>query len=287
MPHNKEATLHAFSQVLETVARLRGPGGCPWDREQTHQSLRKHLIEEAYEVLEVLDRVNQPEALNQPDLKAAFIEEWGDVLLQILLHAEIAHETQPDIGFDAIARTLNEKLIRRHPHVFGDVAVSGTTEVLKNWDQIKKKEKGGINPEASLFDSIPKGMPPVLRTEKVISKVTKVGFQWPDLNGPLEKLEEEVAELKAAISESPEIHTEAQAKIESEVGDVLFSVCNVAFLLKVDPEAALRNTLSKFESRFRHVENQLRAKGSTPEQSNLEEMDQYWEEAKQRERKTP
>ena len=284
MPYNEEATLHAFSEVLKTVARLRGPGGCPWDGEQTHQSLRKFLIEETYEVTDVLDRIPAPEALNDPSLNYAFREEWGDLLLQILLHSEIASETRPDLNFAAVAKTLNEKLIRRHPHVFGEVTVSGTEEVLKNWDQIKKAEKGPSSKLESVFDSIPKSLPPLPRTEKIIGKVTKMGFQWPDLKGPLEKLEEEIQELKSALDGADLNDAETRKKVESEIGDVLFSVTNIAYLTKIDAEGALRSTLSKFESRFRHVETRLHEKGSSPAHSTLEEMDRYWDEAKAIER---
>lgn len=287
MHHNEEAILRSFSEVLRTVARLRGPGGCPWDREQTHQSLRPFLIEEAYEVLDVLDRVEKPENLNDDDLRGHFEEEWGDLLLQVLLHAEIAHETRAEVDLGSIARTLNEKLVRRHPHVFGEVKVSGSTEVLKNWDEIKKSEKGAAPKAESILDSIPKSLPPLLRTEKVISKVTKVGFQWPDLQGPLDKLEEEIRELKSALKGADPADITAREQIESEIGDVLFCAANISYLLKMDPEAALRGTLRKFESRFRHVENRLREKGSSPEQSTLEEMDRYWDEAKALERKKP
>jgi MazG family protein len=159
--------------------------------------------------------------------------------------------------------------------------VSGTDEVLKNWDLIKKEEKASAPPQESVFDSIPKSLPPLLRTEKVISKVTKVGFQWPNLDGPLAKLEEEVSELRAALK-NPD-----RGKIESEIGDVLVSLSNIAFLLKMDPEAALRGTLRRFESRFRHVERRLRESGKTPGESTLEEMDRFWDEAKILEKKAP
>jgi tetrapyrrole methylase family protein/MazG family protein len=292
MPYNEEHAVSAIKDLLKTIYRLRAPGGCPWDREQTHATLRKFLIEETYETVEVLDQITSPESLNDIRLKKAFIEEWGDVLLQILLNAEVASETHPDISFEAIAKSLNEKMIRRHPHVFGETEVSGTDDVLKNWEQIKKEEKsktganapGDSEAKTSVFDSISTGMPPIARTLKVIQKVTKVGFQWPDLKGPMEKLEEEVAELKAALAHSDLEPEEYLEKIESEIGDILFSVCNVTSFLKLDPEAALRSTLRKFESRFRFVEDRLREAGKTPETSNLEEMDQHWNEAKKAER---
>jgi tetrapyrrole methylase family protein/MazG family protein len=174
-------------------------------------------------------------------------------------------------------------MIRRHPHVFGETKVSGADDVLKNWDAIKKDEKGTpLNP--SVFDGMPNGMPPIARTLKVIQKVTKVGFQWPDLKGPMDKLEEEVAELKEALAHSDLEPDEYLEKIESEIGDILFSVSNVASFLKLDPEAALRGTLRKFESRFRFVEDRLREVGKTPATSDLAEMDRYWDEAKKAER---
>ena len=283
MPYNEEHALSAIKELLQTVYRLRAPGGCPWDREQTHATLRKFLIEETYETIEVLDQIESPKSLDNGKLKKAFIEEWGDVLLQILLNAEVASETHPDVTFESIAKSLNEKMIRRHPHVFGETTVSGTADVLKNWDEIKKSEKGDAPKHTSVFDGISNGMPPIARTLKVIQKVTKVGFQWPDLAGPMDKLEEEVAELKAALAITDLSPEERLKKIESEIGDILFSVCNVTSFLKLDPEAALRTTLRKFENRFRFVEDKLRENGRTPENSTLKDMDRYWDEAKKKE----
>lgn len=271
--------MSAINELLKTIHRLRAPDGCPWDRKQTHQSLRPYLVEEAYETLEVLDQLHGNSDIKNPALQMAFIEEWGDVLLQILLHAEIASETDPTVNFEAIVKQLNEKMIRRHPHVFGEVKVSDATnitaeEVMKNWAEIKAGEKGQTESK-SAFDGIPKGLPAFPRTMKVIEKVTKVGFQWPDVNGPLEKLQEEVSEL------TEECHGKSpQEKIESELGDVLFSACNIAHFYKIDPEAALRNTLRKFESRFRFVENELIKEGKSTESATLEEMDKHWERAK-------
>ena len=284
MPYNEEQTLSAIKALLQTIHRLRAPGGCPWDRKQTHQSLRPYLIEETYETIEVLDQIQSPADFQNPTLKKAFIEEWGDVLLQILLHAEIASENDSTISMEAIAQQLNEKMIRRHPHVFGETQVENAEDVVKNWAQIKAVEKAGTTVPAtpSVFDTIPKGMPGFQRTMNVIQKVTKVGFQWPDVKGPLEKLQEEVTELTEECHAHPEntVTPEEKHKIESELGDVLFSACNVAHFYKLDPETALRNTLRKFESRFRHVEQGLAKEGKTPEQATLEEMDRYWEQAK-------
>jgi tetrapyrrole methylase family protein/MazG family protein len=291
MPYNEEASLNSIRALLKTVHRLRAPGGCPWDQEQTHQSLRQYLIEETYETIEVLDQVKSPDDLkSKPLLRQAFLEEWGDVFLQILLNAEVASETSPEITIEQIAQTLNEKLIRRHPHVFGPAdgqmaKVTGSAEVVKNWDEIKKAEKGEqASVLASVLDGVSKGLPPLPRTMKVIQKVTKVGFQWPDLAGPTEKLQEEVQELKEALTHSDLEPEEFLAKVESEIGDVLFSTCNIAYFLKLDPETALRSTLRKFETRFRYVETRLQETGKTPKESNLAEMDLLWAEAKKIER---
>ena len=278
MPYNEEQSLIAIKDLLKTIHHLRAPGGCPWDMKQTHQSLRPYLVEETYETMEVLDLIESTDDIKKPAIQKAFIEEWGDVLLQILLHAEIASETDPAITFAAIVKQLNEKMIRRHPHVFGEVSANTAEEVVKNWAEIKAAEKGSpVN--TSAFDGIPKGLPSFPRTMKVIQKVTKVGFQWPDVNGPLDKLQEEVTELRTECKAEASAQKNAK-KIEDELGDVLFSACNIAHFYKIDPETALRNTLRKFESRFRFVEESLLKMGKTPDQATLEEMDKYWELAK-------
>lgn len=277
-PFLDAASLDAIDRVVETVYRLRAPGGCPWDQKQTPQTLRPYLIEEAYEVLEVLDQIDSLEKLKEPKLRDALKEEFGDVLMQVLLHAEIAREAG-GFSFADVARTLDEKLIRRHPHVFGESTVKDADDVVKKWDQIKAGEKAssGEAPKSTL-DGIPKGLPALSRAEKTIDKVTKVGFQWPDVEGPLGKLEEEIKELSAAIRAGK------QKDIEEEIGDLLFSVCNVAFMTKTRPEDALRGFLAKFENRFRHVENSILAGGKTLQESTLAEMDRHWDEAKRRER---
>jgi MazG family protein len=277
-----ESSLEAIDRVVETVHKLRAPGGCPWDRKQTHHSLRPYLIEEAYEALEALDRVDSSEKLRDPAVSGPLRDEFGDVLMQVLLHSEMAGEVGA-FRFADVARALDEKLIRRHPHVFGEVSVSGAEEVVKNWDAIKKEEKaaaGEAERPKSALDGIPKGLPALMRAEKTIDKVTKVGFQWPDLEGPLGKLKEEIEELSAAIRAGK------KDAIEEEIGDLLFSVCNVAFLAKAKPEDALRGFLAKFERRFRFVEDSMRAEGKTLEKSTLEEMDRYWDVAKKKERET-
>lgn len=262
----------ALQKLIETVHRLRAPGGCPWDREQTHQSLRPFLIEESYEVLEVLDQIDSPQKLKDPKTRDALKEELGDLLMQIVLHAEITRESGAFDFYD-VAQTLDEKLIRRHPHVFGEVKVESSEQVVKNWDEIKKKEKQSDQPKL-LLDSIPKNQPALPRAQKVIEKVTKVGFQWPDVQGPLEKVEEELSELKEAIESKDPL------KIKEELGDLLFCICNVAHMTKIDPEESLRLFLKKFETRFNYIENKINESGRTLKESNLAEMDKLWEESK-------
>lgn len=276
-----KADLSAIQKFIDTVHKLRAPGGCPWDREQTHQSLRKYLMEESHEVLEVLDQIDSPEKLKDSKVRSALREELGDLLLQIALHSEMAREVG---AFDIyeVARSIDEKLITRHPHVFGEVKVSGSDDVVKNWEQIKATEKaakGVIGPEKkSVLDGLKKGLPSLARAEELIKKVTKVGFQWPDEKGPLEKIEEEIRELRVELEKGD------REKIESEIGDLLFSVCNIAHFAGVGPEDALRSFLARFEKRFRHVENRASVSGKEMKAHTLDELDQYWNEAKKLER---
>ena len=271
--------IEKLAALIETVHRLRAPGGCPWDRAQTHQSLRPYLIEEAYEVLDVLDRVASDDSLRDEAIRGAFREELGDLLMQVLLHSEMTREKGVFDIYD-VAGALNDKLVRRHPHVFGEAKADSEETAFQTWEKQKAKEKAGKK-EASILDGVPKGLPTLQRASRVIEKVTKVGFQWKDLEGPIEKLEEELGELKAEIREHQRAGTaEARVKIEEELGDLLFSICNVSYLMKLNPEDALRATLRKFEKRFKHVEVRLKEQGKTPEQSTLEEMDGFWNEAK-------
>jgi tetrapyrrole methylase family protein/MazG family protein len=265
-------SIDKLAALIETVHRLRAPGGCPWDRAQTHQSLRPYLIEEAYEVLDVLDQVESDSSLKDEGIRGALREELGDLLMQVLLHSEMTKEKGAFDIYD-VAQALNDKLVRRHPHVFGEVKADSEETAFQTWEKQKAKEKAGKK-DASILDGVPKGLPTLQRASRVIEKVTKVGFQWKDLEGPLEKLEEELGELKA------EIRAGDRAKIEGELGDLLFSLANVSYLMKLNPEDALRSTLRKFERRFKHVEQRLKEMGKTPEQSTLEEMDGFWNEAK-------
>ncbi|MGK5089278.1 nucleoside triphosphate pyrophosphohydrolase, partial [Bdellovibrionota bacterium FG-2] len=283
--HTKQKMKHkppAIETVQETVHMLRAPGGCPWDKAQTHQSLRPCLVEEAYEVIDVIDNIHSAEDLKNPTVCANFKEELGDLLMQVLIHSEIAEE-EGAFNFNDVAQGLNGKLIRRHPHVFGDVKADSADSALKTWEKQKAQEKDKISRESSVLDGVPKGLPALSRAARVVEKATKVGFQWKDLEGPLLKLEEELAELKVEIHNAQNGNP---GKLAHEFGDVFFSLCNLAYLMKVNPEDSLRTMLTRFESRFRHVERGIKAQGKNLEDSTLEEMDKFWNEAKELE-KTP
>ena len=254
--------------------RLRAPGGCAWDRAQTHQSLRQYLIEEAYEVLDVLDQIGSTEDLKKEKIRAAFREELGDLLMQVVLHSEMTREEGAFDIYD-VATTLNEKLIRRHPHVFGDVKADNEESAFQNWEKQKAKEKAS-NPEASVLDGLPKGLPSLQRTGRMIEKVSKVGFQWSDLTGPLDKLDEE---LRRAERRNPD-RTRRRKKSRPSSAICSFPCATSLIFSSSTPKTGFASTLAKFETRFRHVEKRLKEKGKTPEQSNLEEMDRFWEEAK-------
>jgi tetrapyrrole methylase family protein/MazG family protein len=247
----------ALARLIETVHRLRAPGGCPWDRAQTHQSLRQYLIEEAYEVLDVLDQIHTKEDLKKDKVRLAFQEELGDLLMQVLLHSEMTHEEGAFDIYD-VAAALDDKLIRRHPHVFGEMKADSEESAFQTWEKQKAKEKAN-NKEASILDGVPKGLPSLQRAARVLEKVTKVGFQWEDMQGPLAKVDEELAEMKAEVlalekldKKSPEADA-VREKLSGEIGDLFFTLANVAWLMKINPEDSLRSTLVRFESRFKHV----------------------------------
>ncbi|WNR44774.1 bifunctional methyltransferase/pyrophosphohydrolase YabN [Paenibacillus roseipurpureus] len=258
-----------FGRLHEIIQTLRSPGGCPWDQEQTHESLRKNLIEEAYEVLETIDE-DDPEHM---------CEELGDLLLQVMLHAQMEEEVGTFTVYDVIA-TLNEKLIRRHPHVFGEKAVEDADEALVNWNAIKaeEKRKKGIDvTKQSVLDGIPRELPGLMKAIKLQKKAATVGFDWTELSDVLAKVEEEFAELREAIANPAQ---EDNQNRRDELGDVLFSIVNVARFLKIDPEEALSHTNRKFIQRFTYMEEQLRLRGQSFEQTELSEMEFYWQEAK-------
>lgn len=273
VPASNDETLRirSFQRLHEIVSILRSPGGCPWDREQTHESIRKNLIEETYEVLETIDD-------DDPDHMR---EELGDLLLQIMLHSQMEEETGAFTVYDVI-QELNEKLIYRHPHVFGNLSAEDAEAALNNWEAMKAEEKKrkGIEPERqSAISGVPRDLPALMKAYKLQKKAAKAGFDWEDIGGVWSKLEEEIRELKEAVA-----HKQDPDSQELELGDVLFSVVNAARYIGADPEQALTRTIRKFTQRFHYVEERLREQGKTPGESTLAEMDALWDEAKSKER---
>ena len=260
------AELEPFARLRAIVHCLRAPGGCPWDQEQTHESLIPHVIEEAYEVAEAI-RSGESEQL---------ADELGDLLLQPVLHAELASETGA-FDIDTVATLICEKLIRRHPHVFGESTVATTDGVLTQWDAIKQQEKGGAAPE-SLLQGIGKGLPALMRAQKLQKKAAKVGFDWPSIEPVLGKIAEETQEVVEAIKGAD------SDAIRHEVGDLFFSVVNLARKLGIDSEAALAEANERFTRRFQGVEAHLSASGQSMADSTLEQMDAAWDAVKAAER---
>jgi tetrapyrrole methylase family protein/MazG family protein len=257
----------AFARFVELIARLRAPGGCPWDREQTHESVKPMTIEEAYEVAHAIDEKDDAE----------LAAELGDLLLQVVFHASIAEE-RGAFRLREIVERVAEKMVRRHPHVFGGDEAATSGEVLRNWEAIKAEERAAKGKDdASMLDSVHKGLPAVMEAFQLTTKVSRVGFDWPSAEGALAKLDEETLELREAAKDG-----EDPRKVMEEVGDLLFVAVNVARLLGVDPESALKAANRKFRRRFGHVEERLRADGRSPAASTLEEMDRLWDEAKAR-----
>ena len=251
----------SFDRLVKIVRRLRAPDGCPWDREQTHKSLRPYLIEEVYELVDAID------SENYDDMK----EELGDVLLHIIFHTDIRAEAG-DFDIDDVIEYVCAKLIRRHPHVFGDVEVSGADEVLHNWENIKLSERKENDENASLLDGIPRSMPALLVAQRMQEKAARIGFDWTEIEDVREKLREEISELDEALKSND------ADKIEDEIGDVLFVITNLARFLKINSEMALRRTNEKFSKRFRYIEKKLREEKI--EEPTLEIMDKFWNEAK-------
>lgn len=251
----------AFEAFQEVVAHLRSPEGCPWDREQDHQSLKPFLLEEAYELVEAIDREDV----------AAMREELGDLLLQVVLHAQIANE-EGDFGMKEVLAGIHRKLVNRHPHVFGDVSVKDSSEVLRNWEKLKAKErqKNGAE-EKGLLDGIPRALPALSQAQEIQRRAARVGFDWREVEGVLQKVEEELRELITAQS------VEDQS---GEFGDILFSLVNLARWLKIDAESALRQTNQRFRRRFAHIERRVKEQGRNMNDLSLAELDALWEEAK-------
>ncbi len=249
-----------FKRLVEIMEKLRSENGCPWDRVQTHDSLKRYLLEETYELIE---------AIEKRDYKG-MKEELGDLLLQIVFHSEIA-KGEGKFNIDDVVETISTKMINRHPHVFGDANFNTPEEVLSQWDD-RKKEEGKL--KESLLEGIPLALPALLRAYKIQSRVAKVGFDWENLDGVIDKIDEEMAELKEAVN------LKDKDKIEEEVGDLLFSIVNLCRFLKVDPETALRKTNRKFEERFKKLEMIAEGKNKSLKEMTLSEMDLLWDQIK-------
>ncbi|MBP1737322.1 MAG: nucleoside triphosphate pyrophosphohydrolase [Oscillospiraceae bacterium] len=246
--------------LVRLVTLLRAPDGCPWDAEQTHESIRRNFLEETYEVAEAIDE-GSPDHLK---------EELGDVLLQVVFHADIEHEAGR-FDLNDVADGVCKKLIYRHPHVFGDSSVNGTGQVLENWETLKRAEKGQDS-YADSVDAVARSLPALWRAEKIQKKARKAGFDWDSVSGALDKLEEETAELRQAIAE--------HSNMEEELGDLLFAAVNVARFLELDPEQALTGASDKFSARFRRVEELATAQGRDMRDMTLNELDKLWNDVK-------
>ncbi len=274
-----------FNEVVRIMARLRAPGGCPWDRKQTHESLKPYLIEETYEALDTIDRGDFPK------LK----EELGDVLLQVLFHSQIGTEAGT-FTMEDVLEQLADKLVRRHPHVFGNDAAGAqalnSDQVVHRWEDIKRAERKNAGKPDSVLHDIPKALPALLRAYQTQVRAARVGFDWPDspqgLAAVLDKVDEELGELRHAILDAspstqmpPSPKTEPTTAMADELGDLLFSLVNVARHLKVNPEESLRLATNRFTTRFRFIEQEAVRSGRTVQDLTLEEMDAYWNAAKQ------
>ena len=257
---------NGFDGLVEIMRKLRGPGGCPWDAEQTHESLTRYLLEETYEVIEAID------SRSADHIK----EELGDLLLQPIFHAAIAEEAGSFTIKDVID-TLSEKLIRRHPHVFGDAKISDSNAQIENWEKIKKQEK--IEERTSALSGVPPHLPSLLKATKITEKAARVGFDWEHIDQVVAKVMEELHEFEEAMISRDNEHMEA------ELGDLLFAIVNLGRFLSINPEEALRKTINRFQKRFQHVEDSLRSRGLIMNEASLQEMDQLWEEAKTSEKK--
>ncbi len=266
-----------IAALIDIMRRLRTPvTGCPWDLEQTFETIAPYTVEEAYEVADAIARGDLDELR----------DELGDLLLQVVYHSRIAEEQQ-EFDFGDVVHAVTAKMIRRHPHVFGDEATRAAGVTKGFWDRIKAAEKAALGrdePQKSLLDDVPLALPALTRAIKLQNKAARVGFDWPSLTPVLSKLQEELTELETALAEHNAASAGVDPKVVEEFGDLLFVVANVARHLEIDPETALRGANDKFTRRFRHIEQSLAAEGRTPEQSTLEELDALWDEAKLRER---
>jgi MazG family protein len=292
-----------FERAVQIMARLRAPDGCPWDREQTFDSIKPYTLEETYEVLEAIDNRDWPELTG----------ELGDLLLQVLFYSEMAQE-EGHFSVDDVLDRLSNKLVDRHPHVFGDVKADTSAAVLRNWEALKAQEKekkkrlaadGGEKPDeansaSSVLAGVSSRMPALLEAHKLSSRAAHVGFDWPEIEGLFEKLAEETAELREALnaapisgppgtgiagSGKPQVSPELRERLEDEVGDLFFVLVNIARYLSLDPESALRKTNRKFKRRFQWMEERLRATDRGPQQASMDELEELWQQSKQQEKR--
>lgn len=262
--------MSGIERLHDIMTRLRDPEkGCPWDREQTLESLKPCLLEETHELLAAMDR---------PEDKANYVEELGDVLLQVMFQCVMA-EQEGRFSFDDVANAISDKLVHRHPHVFGDVDAKDSATVLRNWEQIKQMEHKKESRHSAL-DGVPAALPALLKAQRTQEKAARVGFDWKDADGPMEKVEEEISELKAEIAARKSDKPADSDKVKGELGDLVFAVANLARHLKVDAESAAELSTSKFSRRFRAVEAGAKAQGRSLKDMTLAEMDELWNEAK-------
>lgn len=267
-----------FDDLVQLMARLRSPEGCPWDREQTYESLAPMLLEEAYEAFEAVEEAREGRPLELRD-------ELGDLLFQIVFYAQVARE-RGEFAIEDVTEAIHSKMVRRHPHVFGDVTVKDNDELLRNWEAMKAEEKRAAGKDrsaedSSLLDGVSAKAPALMEAHQLSTKAARVGFDWQRLEDIFDKMHEEIDELKAAITAHAESEAEAdQTRVREELGDLLFAVTNIARHLQVEPEAALKSTNRKFRRRFRHIEEGLRKRGRSLDAATLDEMEALWQEAK-------
>lgn len=254
---------HSLERIDEIIDRLRAPDGCLWDRQQTKGDVGRYLLEEAYEVIDAIEG----------EKSEALCEELGDVLFQILFLSKIAEE-EGEFDISDVIDRISEKMIRRHPHVFGDTSVKSVDEIRSNWEEIKIHDEGKSDRKGSLAYKIPRSLPSLARAKKITEGASKVGFDWENKEGVLEKIEEELEELRDALGK------DGEPPIKEEIGDLLFSIVNLCRFTDVDPEEALRSSIAKFIKRFAFIEKSLKDEGKTPEEASLEEMDRLWNIAK-------
>lgn len=265
MTREETAAAEKFVKLLNIMKKLREPGGCPWDREQSYMTLRRYIVEEGYELIQAIEEGNL----------SNMREECGDLMLQVVFVSRIAEE-RGDFTIRDVLDGLTDKLIRRHPHVFGDTLVKDSQDVLKNWEQIKSAERRGKEEDPSYMAGIPRGMPALLRAYRIQERAAKPGFDWPagDCAPVMAKVEEEAAELKEAARSG------GKDEIEEELGDLLFAAVNLSRHLGADPEAALHRACEKFSSRFRKVEKSVEASGRAWKEFTLDELEEFWQKAK-------